>query len=410
MRGRRSHFHSVSKTSTVASERGLAAVPTRLSTPTNHLNERGEKFRSFQTKTKSSFLLSPPRDATCLLSLIAVGPPRATAVVGRIFILVHTLVCAMCSDEELLSILRGKLRREQLTAGVDALMAAADVLAKKRATASHFGNGGDVATLLSEAKLRKENRRKDGSVESRRVVHSAVSRRICVAYVAWRSRAGACSIESSGCGSVFGPEETTWGSTRKGSFLVCLFVCFCGWRKPFRFDAAAGWEAGYSSPYTSTHKQIYIYIVFFTDVDLPRGYSIICVQLSFRTLNLYNSPMRENGGGTRRKKRCNPQKTCFNSPKQNHNKLGCASHLQPTVTTGRHTPAQAGPRAPTSRLRPGVRRRTSRRGRPRGRLVWRPRRLRRHQAAAQENQVDFHPRGETWPRPFQGACVRRKKI
>lgn len=97
----------------------------------------------------------------------------------------------MCSDEELLSILRGKLHREQLTAGVDALMAAADVLAKKRAIASHFGNGGEVATLLSEAKLRKENRRKDGSVESRRVVDSAV---VCHnepgMHVAWRSRGG----------------------------------------------------------------------------------------------------------------------------------------------------------------------------------------------------------------------------
>ena len=46
-------------------------------------------------------------------------------------------------------------------------MAAASVLAKKRATASHFGNGGEVANLLSEAKLRKENRRGDGSVASR---------------------------------------------------------------------------------------------------------------------------------------------------------------------------------------------------------------------------------------------------
>lgn len=70
-------------------------------------------------------------------------------------------------DEELLSILRGKLEREQLTASVDSLMAAAAVLRKKRATASHFGNGGEVANLLSEAKLRKERRRGDGSVESR---------------------------------------------------------------------------------------------------------------------------------------------------------------------------------------------------------------------------------------------------
>lgn len=76
-------------------------------------------------------------------------------------------VCVNPADEELLSILRGKLRREHLTAGVDALMAAADVLRKKRKTASHFGNGGEVANLLSEAKLRKENRRKDGSLEAR---------------------------------------------------------------------------------------------------------------------------------------------------------------------------------------------------------------------------------------------------
>lgn len=49
-------------------------------------------------------------------------------------------------------------------------MIASDMLAKKRATASHFGNGGDVANLLSEAKLRKERRRgSDGSMASRRV-------------------------------------------------------------------------------------------------------------------------------------------------------------------------------------------------------------------------------------------------
>lgn len=76
-------------------------------------------------------------------------------------------------DEELLSILRGKLHREQLTAGVDALMAAATVLRKKRATASHFGNGGEVANLLSEAKLRKENRRGDDTVESRQAKNVA---------------------------------------------------------------------------------------------------------------------------------------------------------------------------------------------------------------------------------------------
>lgn len=80
-----------------------------------------------------------------------------------------------CADEELVSILRGKLRREQLTAGVNALMAAADVLRKKRATASHFGNGGEVANLLSEAKLRKENRRGSGSVESRRAIRSSLT-------------------------------------------------------------------------------------------------------------------------------------------------------------------------------------------------------------------------------------------
>lgn len=50
---------------------------------------------------------------------------------------------------------------------MDALLAASKVLAKKRATASHFGNGGEVANLLSEAKLRKEGRG-DGSMTSRR--------------------------------------------------------------------------------------------------------------------------------------------------------------------------------------------------------------------------------------------------
>lgn len=47
-------------------------------------------------------------------------------------------------------------------------MAAAAVLREKRLTASHFGNGGEVANLLSEAKLRKEKRRRDDSVASRR--------------------------------------------------------------------------------------------------------------------------------------------------------------------------------------------------------------------------------------------------
>lgn len=73
-------------------------------------------------------------------------------------------------DEDLLSILRLKLKSEQLTAGVDSLIAAAAVLRESRLTASHFGNGGEVANLLSEAKLRKEKRRGDGSIESRQAV------------------------------------------------------------------------------------------------------------------------------------------------------------------------------------------------------------------------------------------------
>ena len=77
--------------------------------------------------------------------------------------------CAV--DEDLLSILRLKLKSEQLTAGVDSLMTAAAVLRENRlTTASHFGNGGEVANLLSEAKLRKEKRRGDGSIESRQAV------------------------------------------------------------------------------------------------------------------------------------------------------------------------------------------------------------------------------------------------
>lgn len=73
-----------------------------------------------------------------------------------------------CSpDEELLCILNEKLRHQHLTAGVDALLAASCVLAKRRATASHFGNGGEVSNLLSEAMLRKQ-RRGDGSKKSRR--------------------------------------------------------------------------------------------------------------------------------------------------------------------------------------------------------------------------------------------------
>lgn len=73
------------------------------------------------------------------------------------------------TDEELVRILRLKTQKEELEVGVDALMAAANVLRKKRATASHFGNGGEVANLLSEAKLRKENRRrkKEDTLQSR---------------------------------------------------------------------------------------------------------------------------------------------------------------------------------------------------------------------------------------------------
>lgn len=76
--------------------------------------------------------------------------------------------CGLHVDEDLLSILRMKLKSDQLTAGVESLMAAAAVLRESRLTASHFGNGGEVANLLSEAKLRKEKRRGgDGSIESR---------------------------------------------------------------------------------------------------------------------------------------------------------------------------------------------------------------------------------------------------
>lgn len=78
--------------------------------------------------------------------------------------------CIYCIDEDLLAILRGKLKSEELMAGVESLMAAAAVLRQRRLTASHFGNGGEVANLLSEAKLRKEKRRGDGSIASRQAL------------------------------------------------------------------------------------------------------------------------------------------------------------------------------------------------------------------------------------------------
>ncbi|CAM9784239.1 unnamed protein product, partial [Choristocarpus tenellus] len=75
------------------------------------------------------------------------------------------------NDEELLSILRIKLEQEQLQASVPALMAAAGVLSRRRNTSAHFGNGGEVANLLSEAKQRKELRRKDDSAASRQGIN-----------------------------------------------------------------------------------------------------------------------------------------------------------------------------------------------------------------------------------------------
>lgn len=78
-----------------------------------------------------------------------------------------------------MSILRGKLAREQLTANVDALVAASGILRKKRGTDAHFGNGGAVANLLSEAKLRKERRRgSDGSIASRQVYMALLEHRL----------------------------------------------------------------------------------------------------------------------------------------------------------------------------------------------------------------------------------------
>lgn len=62
-------------------------------------------------------------------------------------------------DDELRSILVVKLKQEYLTAGEAALKAATNVLARRRATAAHFRNGGEVANLLSEAKLRSSSRR-----------------------------------------------------------------------------------------------------------------------------------------------------------------------------------------------------------------------------------------------------------
>lgn len=155
------------------------------------------------------------------------APEGKLVAVPHVFPIILRKPCVMWSDEELLKILRGKLRREQLEAGVEALMAAASVLAKKRATASHFGNGGDVATLLSEAKLRKENRRKDDSMESRRVVRSAVGccsetgMRSQSSCVAWCSRGSACRIPGRRqCSASVSYPSAEWPLARKETSMI----------------------------------------------------------------------------------------------------------------------------------------------------------------------------------------------
>ncbi|KAG5192046.1 P-loop containing nucleoside triphosphate hydrolase protein [Tribonema minus] len=71
------------------------------------------------------------------------------------------------TDEELLEILDLKMRKEHLTAKVEARLAAVAVLARRRDVATHFGNGGEVDNLLREAKVRKEGRRRDDSAAAR---------------------------------------------------------------------------------------------------------------------------------------------------------------------------------------------------------------------------------------------------
>ncbi|CAN0309256.1 unnamed protein product, partial [Discosporangium mesarthrocarpum] len=88
---------------------------------------------------------------------------KANPGLARRFALDNAFIFDDYTDEELLSILRGKIEKEQLKAGVRALLAAAGVLRRRRNTSAHFGNGGEVANLLSEAKQRKELRRSDGS-------------------------------------------------------------------------------------------------------------------------------------------------------------------------------------------------------------------------------------------------------
>lgn len=92
---------------------------------------------------------------------------HANPGLARRFNLENAFVFQDYGDAELLSIVKGKLTAEQLTAGPDAMAAALQVLKRKRDTSDHFGNGGAVVNLLSEAKLRKESRRKDGSAAAR---------------------------------------------------------------------------------------------------------------------------------------------------------------------------------------------------------------------------------------------------
>jgi len=62
------------------------------------------------------------------------------------------------SNDELLEILKLKMKKAGVTADIEALMAAVDKLAVQRDTKPPFGNGGAVANLLSEALQRKAGR------------------------------------------------------------------------------------------------------------------------------------------------------------------------------------------------------------------------------------------------------------
>ncbi|RGP72016.1 nfx1-type zinc finger-containing 1 [Fusarium longipes] len=81
----------------------------------------------------------------------------------RRFPLEHSIQFENYNDQELVHILKQKMERDDLTATEEAFQVARDLLSKRRRK-PNFGNGGDVETILSQAKIRRIKRLRNSTI------------------------------------------------------------------------------------------------------------------------------------------------------------------------------------------------------------------------------------------------------